>query len=429
MKIKVTLPVLLLLMTTPVVASAQKSTKSTLTRAAQYFTRTEAAIKKANGILDKSAEGNSGQILDSALKSATNQAEQAKELLDKGEELLKSVADSEPEKAPVQKSFEEVTTSYNDLIKRLEGAKENVAKNDANNAAGAANDQDTIEALTESLAGVRTNSLGGNKPNIELIDLYPQIKKDIEAMLAKYGESNGSVGSNREFTAKVKSLKTHLQSFETELKTVWTKKMTEKVQGYKKLLQHELEIGQNSDLFTAFQIGIPSAIDTLQRNCHVYTALGKDHPDYKPALIDEANALMKLCKEETAKKEKQIISENKVPTAGYTGADKDSLTEFVRTKFMAKHPGAKIKRIILEDSSWLRVTGWKWSSSLAWYKEDYSTTDAYVITASDKPEYCHIWGTPLVKNHMSGSQLQIVIPNDISKPYDIFSIILSSKLK
>ena len=428
MKIKVTLPVLLLLMTTPVVASAQKSTKSTLTRAAQYFTRTEAAIKKANGILDKSAEGNSGQILDSAIESATKQAEQAKELLDKGEELLKTVGDSEPEKAPVQKSFEEVTTSYNDLIKRLEGAKENVAKNDANNAAGAANDQDTLDALTDTLLKLGTDSRA-NKPDTERVDLYPQIKKDIEAMIAKYGQSKGSRGSNREFTGKVGELKVQFQSFETELKTVYPKKKTEVIKALISNLRKELEVGKNTDTFTAFLITIPSQIDSLQRNCHVYTAFAKDHADYKPALIDEANDLIKLCKEETAKKEKQIISNNQVPVAGYTGSDKDSLTEFIRSKFMAKHPGAKIKRIIIEDPTWTRFTEWKWSSSLAWCKQDVSTVDAYVITAGDKPEYCYIWGTPLIKDHMAGSQLKVAIPLEIAKPRDIFSIILSSKLK
>lgn len=427
MKLHSSIGLIVLLLLSPVTANAQKSTKSILTKAAQYVTRAEAAMKKATGILDKSADSNNGQPLDSAIQSAKNQAEQVKELLDKGEELLKSVPDSEADKSPVQKDFDAATTAYKDLLKRLEGATETIAQNDAKNAAGAANDQDTLDALADTLLKVSSDSRA-NKPDIARVDLYPQVKKDIEAMVAKYGQSKGSRGANRDFTATVIGLKNQFTAFETTIKTTYPKSKVEVIKAMIVNLRKELEIGKASDTFTAFLITIPSQIDSLQKNCHVYSAFVRDHPEYKPAIIDEANALIKLCQDETAKKERELIANNKVPASGYSGADKDTLIDFVRKNFLAKHPQAKIKRIVLEDNAWARITQWKWSSSLAWYKEDYSTMDAYVITAGENPEHVYNWGTPLLKDHMSGSQLRVVLPNSIAKPRDIFSILLASKL-
>jgi hypothetical protein len=104
------------------------------------------------------------------------------------------------------------------------------------------------------------------------------------------------------------------------------------------------------------------------------------------------------------------------------------LVEFIRSRFAAKHPQSKIKRVIIKTSNWARLTSWKWSSNLSWYKEDVSTVDAIVFTAGDNPEHVYMWPTPLVRDHMQGGKQVVYLPNTLGKP-DITMILLAGKLK
>lgn len=427
MKIRTILPVMLLVASASAFAQLPKL-NSDLKKAAQYVTRANSALDKATSIMDKSAENNGGQIIDSAIQSATNQVNDAKELLDKCKELLDGVSSSEIGKSVVQGDYDKAVERHENVLKRLSGAKDVVKDADANMTAGAQADTLVVEALTEEMKKLSADSRA-DEPDLSRIDRWPQIKKDIEKLLEKYTQTKGSRGENREFVGKVYGLKGPYSMFVSDLKTSIPNKQIDSIKGGMETLRGQLKAASETDLYSKFRTVIPSMVKVLENRCHVFTALCKDNPLYQPGLLEEVKKLKQECKEAAAKREADIINSNEPPTDGYTGGDRDALVSAVKSAFQKANPSAKIVKVILEDPTWTRFISWKWSSSLAWYKEDITTLDAYVVIAGEKKEHVYIWATPLVKDNLQGGTMRVIAAKGLGKPEDPAGVYLANKLK
>ncbi len=403
---------------------AQQSTE--VKRAIQYADRAKDAADRASGILDKSIASKE-VITDSARQSANNQLEKGVEDLQKAKDFLAKAEAGDSGRAEAEKAIAAAQEAIDAVTKRMNEASEQIKKNDELNASGADKDQKTIDALREVLP-LLGNDCRGGRCNRARVDSWPQIKKDIEDLYARYGKAAGSRGANRDFVSSVKSLKNAYDSFVFDLEKNFNRKQQEFIAAFLKTLAEYVDIGDDSDLSTTFRILVPDIIRTLEDRLYVYEKLGKDQPGYDPAVIDKARAEIAAAREAARKHIEKIIAGNEPPKEGYEGADKESLKAAVKSAFLKVHPKATIVKIILEDTGFLRVTSWKWSDSLAWYKEDVSTTDAYVLVADSDPKYVSIWGTPIVRNNMAGGAQSVIIPTDIKETVPE-QLVFASKVK
>lgn len=403
---------------------AQQSTE--VKRAIQYADRAKEAADRGNGILDKSIASKE-VITDSARQSANTQLEKGVEDLQKAKDFLAKAEAGDSGRAEAEKAIAAAEEAVDSLKKRLSEASDQIKKNDELNASGADKDQKTIDALREVLPLLGNDCRGGRCDRAR-VDSWPQIKKDIEDLYARYGKAAGSRGANRDFVSSVKSLKNAYDSFVLDLEKNFNRKQQEFIAAFLKTLAEHVAIGNNSDLSTTFTILVPGIIRTLEDRLYVYEKLGKDQPGYDPAVIDKARAEIAAAREAARKHIEKIITGNEPPKEGYNGADKESLKAAVKSAFLKVHPKATIVKIILEDTGFLRVTSWKWSDSLAWYKEDVSTTDAYVLVADSNPKYVAIWGTPIVRNNMAGGAQSVIIPTDIKETVPE-QLVFASKVK
>lgn len=377
-------------------------------------------MSKATSILDKSEQ-------DSAIQSAQNQLDQAEDHLEKATTELSEVADSEAGKAEVKKLLDEAKSTFDGLKERIGKAKGAVAKNDENNSKGAANDATTIDALGDTISKMAAFARSVT-PNMEIISLWPQVKKDAESMIAKYGDSKGSRGSNREFVFKVAALKRDYNSFQSDIKGPFTKRMAANIIAGIGHIQGYIKNAQQTSNFSYFLELIPRSEQQLRDCMDTYTLLGTGHADFSQDVLDQAEAQFVATKEAAKKLEQEIIASNVVPKEEYTGSDLGSLKATLKAKFQEANPKAKILKVIIEDPAWTRMTSWKWSDSLAWYKEDISTIDCYVIIAGEDPAQAYIFGTPFIRDHMQGSVTRVIVPKNVKKPSPNF-ILLASKVK
>ncbi|MCU0317218.1 MAG: hypothetical protein MUC92_11565 [Fimbriimonadaceae bacterium] len=406
------------------VAMIQQSTE--IKRAVQYADRAKDAAERAGGMLDKSIASKE-VITDSARQSAENQLEKAVKDLEKAKDFLSKAEAGDSGRAEAEKAIAAAQEAIDGITKRLNDATEQIRKNDELNAGGADKDQKTIDALREVLP-LLGNDCRANQVDRARVDNWPQIKKDIEDLHNRYGKAAGSRGSNRDFVNSVKALKSEFDQFKFDLEKNFNRKQKELLTTFQKKLAEHVEIGNASDLSTTFRIHVPSLIKILEDRIYVYERLGKDQPGFDPAIIESVKQDIAEAREAARKHMEKIIAGNEPPKEGYTGADKESLKAAVRSAFLKVHPKANIVKVILEDTGFLRVTSWKWSDSLAWYKEDISTTDAYVLVSTEEPKYVAIWGTPIVRNNMAGGAQSVIVPTDIKKTVPE-QLVFASKVK
>lgn len=403
---------------------AQQSTE--VKRAIQYADRAKDAADRASGILDKSIASKE-VITDSARQSANNQLEKGVEDLQKAKDFLAKAEAGDSGRAEAEKAIAAAQEAIDAVTKRMNEASEQIKKNDELNASGADKDQKTIDALREVLP-LLGNDCRGGRCNRARVDSWPQIKKDIEDLYARYGKAAGSRGSNRDFVNSVKALKNEFDLFVFDLEKNFNRKQQEHIAAYLKTLAEYVRIGNESDLSTTFRIHVPSIIQYLEDRIYAYEKMGKDQPGFDASVIDKVKQEVAAAREAARKHMEKIVAGNEPPKEGYNGADKDSLKAAVKSAFLKVHPKADVVKIILEDSGFLRVTSWKWSDSLAWYKEDVSTTDAYVLVADSDPKYVAIWGTPIVRNNMAGGAQSVIIPTDIKETVPE-QLVFASKVK
>ncbi|HLO98091.1 MAG TPA: hypothetical protein VK171_05825 [Fimbriimonas sp.] len=391
-----------------------------LSKAKQYVTRAESAMNKATSILDKSEQ-------DSALQSAQNQLDQAEGHLGKAKTELDEVPDSESGKAEVKKLLDDANAAFDALKERINKARGNISKQDETNAQGAANDATTVEALSDTVAKMAVHARSIT-PNMEIMSLWPQVKKDTEAMLAKYGETKGSRGANREFVFKVGDLKSEYNKFQADIKGPFTKRMGNTILASIGHIQGYIKNAQQTSNFSYFIELIPRAERQLRDCMDTYVMLGTGHADFSQDILDQAEAQFVATKEAAKKLEQEIIATNVVPKEGYTGGDLGSLKATLTARFQEANPKAKILKVIIQDPNWTRTIAWKWDDRLFWYKEDSSILACSVIIAGDDPKQAYIFGTPFVRDHLQGGATKVVVPKNVKKPSPNF-ILLASKVK
>jgi|GEM_PF-5636127 len=405
--------------------------KSDLNRAKQYVTRTEAAIKKGDGILDKSEQSN-GQIIDSARASATKQLEQAKELLASAKEWFDKVPDSYSEKSAALNLYSSAEEKLNALEKRISGASEKIEKDNELLNQGSKNDAATLDALVDQLAKLKA-FLGSDGITRKTVDQWPQLDKDAKAMIAKYGNAKGSRGGNgdvdqRNFAIKIVGIKKDHENLLKEINGEYAKNEPTRIKSQLQILADTVKKAVDQKNFNHFLGTIPLMTTMLDAKGYAYETFLKSHESYDATIVAEIKAALKNV-EETAKRLENEIIQSNVPFKDiYTGADKASLKASIQANTLKKIPNAKILRIDIITNQWTRSVEWEYNSyQTSWSKSDQSTMQAIVYIQGKDPNHIYMLGCPLYKDNLSGGAVTMIVPGSAEKPANPAFILLKSK--
>ncbi|MBA4293347.1 hypothetical protein C0431_10305 [bacterium] len=410
---------------------AQADEKSDLKRANQYVTRTESAITKGNGILDKSQASN-GQIIDSAKQSATKQLEEAKELLAKAKEWFDKVPDSFADKAAGLQSYKSAEEKLSALEQRLNGAADKIEKDNELLNQGSKNDASTIEALIDKLEKLKA-LMGSDGISRKYVDEWAQIDKDTKAMIAKYGNAKGSRGGNgdqgqRDFAIKVIDIKNKYDILIADVNGEYVKNEPGRIKANIQTIEEYIQKAVDQKNFGFFLDVIPRLSTILDAKGHCYETFLKDNPQFDASIVPSIKATLKNI-EETAKKLENEIIQSNVPFKDiYTGGDKESLKSSIRANFLKKVPNAKILRIDIITSQWTRSVEWEYNSyQTSWSKTDQSTMQAIIYVQGKDPNHVYMLGCPLFKDNLSGGTVSLIVPGSDEKPANPAFILLKSK--
>jgi hypothetical protein len=395
----------------------QKEDKSNISRAKQYVTRAESAIKRANGMLDKSTA-------QSAIESATTQFENASEMLTKAKEKLDSVSGSFAGRAEVESEYNLSKGRLDALDQRIKNANKEIASIDAVNKEGAAKDGPTVEAMSDLLPKLAGDIRGVN-PDIERVRAWPQMKKDANSLIERYGK-RGSRDGARNFFASVMDLKSGVESVDAAIQKFST-------DGYKLIVQRSADLRKMVDNDVAqknisqFGNAYPSTMQQILNQSEMYELFCKDLPGYDASVRQGALAAVKYTEESLRKLELEVIKSNTPPPDRYNGGDKAALSEQMKKWYTGRYPNGKIIKLIYPSDSWTRTTAWKWRND-GWYREDSSVLGVFVMVKGKDPAHVYLISCQFIKDHMANNQLSGLVPIGLEKPTANF-ILLASKVK
>ncbi len=405
--------------------------KSDLNRAKQYVTRSEAAITKGNGILDKSEQTN-GQIIDSARESATKQLDQAKELLASAKEWFDKVPDSYGEKSAGLTLYTAAEEKLQSLEKRISGASEKIDKDNELLNQGSKNDAVTLDALVDQLAKLKA-LIGSDSITRKNVDQWPQLETDSKAMIAKYGNAKGSRGGNgdidqRTFAIKIVGIKKDYESLLSEINGAYAKQEPNNIKSQLKILNDTVQKAVELKSYGHFLGTIPLLTTMLDAKGYAYESFLKSNASYDPSIVTDIQDAIKNV-EETAKKLEAEIIQSNVPFKDiYTGADKASLKASIQANTLKKIKNAKILRIDIITSQWSRNISWDYNSyQTSWSKTDQSTMQAIVYVQGKDPNHIYMLGCPLYKDNLSGGEVTMIVPGSDEKPANPAFILLKAK--
>ncbi len=415
-----------LISTTLAVLPAASAQKGTIARAKQYVTRALSAAEKANSIMDGD-QSSDGQILDSSVKSITKQIETAKEMIEKAKEQLSNAKDPEVLKAPVAKEIEDAEKKISETEERLKKAQQNIGEQGKLLAEGAAKDQTTVEALIDRIGKFRGN-VRGTTPDLETAKQWAQISAQASELLKKYGGAQSGRADNREFKARIVTLQLEMDG----IKSDFEKYKKEEVPKQKKFLAELTAVineRAKDKMFLALAGRVDYLVNGIYPRCQSYEILMKDDPSYDPTLIKEANAAKANGEAKVKALAKEIIANNPIPTDGYSGGDKASLMQGMKTAFNKLYPGKKILRTIITGSAWQRDVKWTWEErESAWVKTDLSMLAGVVLVESKDPAIIWVYPCNLKQNHLAQNAITAIVPLGVEDPGPLGSI-LRSKLK
>lgn len=128
-----------------------------------------------------------------------------------------------------------------------------------------------------------------------------------------------------------------------------------------------------------FTGGIPQRLEWVDDKFALYEVLD---PDNAPELGEEIAQTKASIKQRQKSLAEKIIRENRLYPDRYPGADKKTLVEKAKSRWLDYQPDAEILKVVMPIEHWKRTPKWTYSNG-TWYFSDTSKIQAHVIVKHD----------------------------------------------
>lgn len=129
-----------------------------------------------------------------------------------------------------------------------------------------------------------------------------------------------------------------------------------------------------------FTGGIPQRMEWVDDKFSLYEVLDTENA---PALGQEIEQFKASLKKRQEALSELIIEQNRLAPDRYTGADKKTLVNKAKSRWLDYEPKAKILKVVMPIEHWKRTPKWTYSNG-TWYFSDTSKIQAHVIVKHDK---------------------------------------------